>query len=250
MKLYMYPYNMGSDSAKKIAQALEIVRVFPDGKYKSKEGHAIINWGNSSLPSWHKADTKYLNHPTHVGNVTNKLRCFNILQRAGIAIPKYFSSKRDVIHYTEGLSEFPIIYCRTKLSGHSGEGIVLANSVSELVDAPLYTVYFNARKEWRVHVCNGKVIDFAKKAYKNNERPDRLIRNVANGWIFRRGGLELPDYLAKESIKAIEACGLDFGAVDIAEDREGNMCVYEINSACGVGGDTTLENYVRAFNEY
>jgi glutathione synthase/RimK-type ligase-like ATP-grasp enzyme len=56
----------------------------------------------------------------------------------------------------------------------------------------------------------------------------------------------------KESIKAVKALGLDFGAVDIAtiKGTDGQeCCIYEVNTACGMQG-TTLEKYTQAIRGY
>jgi len=250
-KLIMLPYKMGSESARDLARALGIKRVFPNGRYKYYNNHTIINWGSSTFPSWDRFNNvRYLNHPASVCNATNKKDALTLFERSEVPCPKFFTSKEAVIHYTVGIEEFPLVYCRKTLTGHSGSGIVLANSVSELVNAPLYTLGFPTRREYRVHVFRDRVIDYAKKSCRDGERPNKLIRNFANGWIFRRGGVELPEQVGQVAIKAVKALGLDFGAVDIVVDKEYNPCVLEVNTACGIKGESTLASYTNAFKEY
>lgn len=248
---------MGSQSAKALARSMGVKRLYPNGSYRYFRNHIIINWGSSVLPSWWTSFRGVLpiclNHPYSVKQASNKATAFQLFKENNIKHPIFFTNKQDLIHYTEGLDTFPTIYCRTKLSGYSGDGIVLANSVSEIVDAPLYTIRFKATKEWRIHVFKERVIDFAKKSRRNGqeERASGLIRNHASGWIFRRGGVEPMDRLKDEAIKAVKALGLDFGAVDIAEDAEGNVCVYEVNTSPGFTEEsTTLANYKLAFEDY
>ena len=53
----------------------------------------------------------------------------------------------------------------------------------------------------------------------------------------------------EQALKAIQALGLDFGAVDVGYNtRENKAYVYEVNSAPGLQG-TTLTAYTNAFKE-
>jgi hypothetical protein len=52
--------------------------------------------------------------------------------------------------------------------------------------------------------------------------------------------------LASESIKAVEALGLQFGAVDCVLDVDGSPWVIEVNTGPGLEG-TAFKNYVGAF---
>lgn len=255
MKPIILPYKMGSVSGKELARAINCKRVFPNGRYRYKTSHIIINWGSSQLPSWHTIGTKYLNNPIAVSIATNKLETYKKFKLASIPHPEFFNSKEDIIHYTveqERLTgKFPQVYCRSILNGHSGRGITIANNVSEIINAPLYTIRFKAQKEWRIHVFSNKVIDYAKKSRRDgqSERVSGLIRNYSNGWIFKREGCCPSEIIKDTAIAAVAALGLDFGAVDIAEDREGRVCVYEINTACGMQG-TTINSYSRGIMEY
>jgi len=251
MKKYkIYSYNLGSESARSLAQGLSCLRIKPQGSYKYYPNHTIINWGNSELGSWHRGTTKYLNHPYTVALASNKIKSFVSFKESNVSCPKFFTNKEELIQYTVGLSEFPLVYCRTKISGHSGEGIVLANNVSELVSAPLYTLGIKIKREYRIHVFKDKVICCAKKTHKDGERPNNLIRNLDNGWVFKQEGIEVPENVQEVAIEAIEALGLDFGAVDIIIDKDLNPFVLEVNTACGLKNEKTLSSYVTAFSEY
>ena len=58
----------------------------------------------------------------------------------------------------------------------------------------------------------------------------------------------ISDTLKEAAVKAVNSLGLDFGAVDICEDEEGNPYVFEVNTAPGIEG-TTVEKYHTAFIE-
>jgi len=54
--------------------------------------------------------------------------------------------------------------------------------------------------------------------------------------------------VAQASVDCINALGLDFGAVDIGIDAQGNVAVFEVNSAPALEG-MTLKNYVDMLTE-
>lgn len=105
------------------------------------------------------------------------------------------------------------------LSGHSGRGIVIANNRGDLVPAPLY-VYIKKLHEFRIHVGvrGGESIIIAEQRKGNLPwcRPTNTqIRNHDNGYIYVREGFETPVQVIEQAKAAIQALGLDFGAVDV-----------------------------------
>ena len=243
---------MSSSSAKSIANALGCKRIKLNGsKFKQREGDVVINWGCSSPP---EGIMDCLNSPDAVRIAVDKLRTLNRFREFSIQSPLW-----DVFHHTavSWIGQGFKVYCRKELQGKSGSGIIIASSVDELVDAPLYTREVKAAKEYRVHVFNGEVIDYAKKgrtrANGDETRPSCAIRSYSSGWIFIREGIQLPQAVQEESIKAVKALGLDFGAVDICTIKGTNdeqVCVYEVNSAPGLRSPTTIEAYKNAILKY
>jgi len=249
-----YPYKIGSESAKALSTALNGLQVKQVGNYKPKPEHHIINWGNSQYPEWHNPDVRILNEPDAVALASNKFSTFIALQKAGIATPDFASSIDDAFTWwREGYN----VYCRKKLNGHSGEGITIIKAdenfpQGETAVSPLYTKGINVKAEYRVHVFNGEVIDYIKKRRAVDDVPtddQLLIRSHDNGWIFTRENLNRLERVEQLAIDAVEALGLDFGAVDIIKDFDNNCYVCEVNTACGLEG-TTLENYLTAIRNY
>jgi len=247
-RLIFYPYNMGSESCKKVAQQLDATRVRPAGKYKYFQNHLVINWGCSGIPNWWTARVRVINHPNQVALATNKIRTFKTLQEAGVQIPTWFT---DVKYVTEFFKNNPkaVIMCRTVLDGHSGRGIVVAQKIEDITAAKLYTVHLRHADEFRVHVCNGKVIDAVQKRKTREGVKDAFIRSHDNGYVFCRENVVVPEDATKQAIAAIKALGLVFGAVDIAYRRkEQKAFVLEVNTAPGLEGQS-IQKYVDAFKE-
>jgi hypothetical protein len=253
MKTFIVPYNKGSKSAKELAQGLGIKRIKQkNSKFKGTANKTVINWG-SSAPTADFGDAVVINRPHNVGLATNKLRTMQVLEDHNVSTPPYTTSKAEAELWLLGGAK---VFCRTKLQGHSGEGIVIAETHNELVPAPLYTNWIRIGQEYRVHVFRGEVLDVQRKARKKDVPDDDVnwkIRNLKGGFIFARDDVNPPEDVLKQAIDAVNALGLDFGAVDIITnkfdmDNDVKGYVLEVNTACGLMG-TTLEKYINKFGE-
>jgi hypothetical protein len=250
MSLKIFPYKIGSLSAKKLARALKVLRV--GHYYNAKRSDTIVNWGSSTPPHfrWMEQD---LNKPHAIALASNKLKTFETLSENedfSENLP-YYSTKRSDAE--EWMWNGHTVYCRTKLTGHSGSGIVIVSSDNKqnIVDAPLYTIKTKHKDEYRVHVFKGEVLDVQKKKRKLGFNGSSSgIRNHSNGWIYARTDVAIPDMLCPIAIQAVELLGLDFGAVDIGHKVNDNkFFVFEVNTAPGLEG-STLDKYSKAIYNY
>lgn len=251
MKAKIWPFKMGSAGAKVLAEAMDCKRIKTEGKYKYYQNHLIINWGNAVWPKWCTPNMAMLNNPEKLKVATNKLRALTILEQHNVEVPKFCETIGGATKLLEeGVKR---VYCRTKLNGHSGDGIVVASCPEELVEAPLYTAgIYGYRDEYRVHVVNGEVIDYAMKRKRKEEglEHDTDVRSHNGGWVYCRDNITCSEAVQQAAKLAIAAVGLDFGAVDIILERkpDSNPVVLEINTAPGLEG-TTIERYANAFKE-
>jgi hypothetical protein len=234
----IYPYRSGSASARRLADALDCRVLRLEGShYKPKEGDTVINWGNSTLKVFEPART--LNTGYCVSLAANKLSFFNqvnLSDAQGVRTPLYWENPENITP-----EDFPVV-CRTVLTGHSGNGIVLANTPDELVPAKLYTKYVKKKDEFRVHCSRDTVIAIQKKYALGYVNPNYQIRSHDNGFIFIRGGFTTPDGVVEQAQAAIAACGLDFGAVDVIYNtHEDKAYTLEVNTAPGLEGQTILD---------
>lgn len=243
LKPIIYPYKIKSGSATILQRALGTFRVYADRNYYHHPNHLVINWGNSSYPTWELGRVQCLNLPDKVALACNKRFTFNALLADGVPHPDWTDCKERAQSWVE---EGHKVFCRKSLTSHSGKGIVIASTKEELVDAPLYVQAVKKDKEYRVHVFQGQIIDCQLKRKKNGfEGGTAGIRNHSNGWVYTRGDVQLPDNVGHESVRAVESLGLHFGAVDICTDLDNNSVVFEVNTAPGLYG-TTLTKYVEA----
>lgn len=248
----LYPYNPGSKSAKSLAEALDIKRIKHAGK-ALKLRDIVINWGCSSWTRSVECE-EVLNRPESVARAVNKLQAFKAMQGYA-SIPEFTEDRTEALEWlAEGFS----VVARTKLCGHSGEGIEIAGMKGDypqknLVEAPLYVKYIEKKEEYRLHVFRDKVFFVQRKA-RNREVPDDKVnwkvRNHGNGFIFAHKDVDVPDVAKQEAIAAVAALGLDFGAVDLIwNQKKDKYYVLEVNTAGGLEG-TTLEKYVEIFKEF
>jgi glutathione synthase/RimK-type ligase-like ATP-grasp enzyme len=248
MTTKLYAYKQGSASAKALAAGLDIKVLKVEGsKWRPKAADVIINWGSSATPAAYNG-LKVYNPGEKVANATNKLTFFNTVE-GDVVIPSFTTDKNVVAGW---LADGATVVARQKLTGHSGEGIVIIEAGDRIVDAPLYVKYVPKKDEYRIHVLGGKVVDIQRKA-RNKEVEDGKInwkvRNHHNGFVFVRNDVNPPAMVTEQAVKAIEVTGLDFGAVDVIwNDKHQMAYVLEVNTAPGLTG-TTLEGYVARFKE-
>lgn len=251
----LFAYKMGSASSKELARELGIKRIKHKGsKFKGRLTKTVINWGASELPE-EVLKCKVLNNPVAVKAASNKREFFELIKaynedaEAPVRVPEHTLEEDKALTW---VLEGKAVVARQKLTGNSGEGIVMINDPDEVVKAPLYTMYVKKKDEYRIHILNGEVFDIQRKA-RNRDIEDEdvnwQVRNHQNGFIFQRNDFETPQDVIGQAVRAVKALGLDFGAVDVAYNaKEKQAYVLEVNTAPGLVG-TTLENYVQAFEE-
>lgn len=247
--MYILPYKQGSVSAKFLANGLGIKKIkTEDSRFKGDPRKVVINWGCSQV-SPEVLKCEILNHPTKVNIASDKLQFMWAIDEADVKIPEWTTNKETATMY---IQDGGTVVCRAILNGHSGAGIVLAKTIPELVDAPLYVKYIPKKDEYRVHVGLGGVliIDVQKKAKRANVPPNEVnyqIRNHANGFIYMREGIDPPEKVLTNAKECVRILGLNFGAVDVIwNERRQEAYVLEVNTAPGLAG-TTLDKYIAYF---
>lgn len=243
MRTYVTPYKMGSESARDLARSLGVLQIKGEKRLRTC---VVINWGRSDM-SLRGYVKKIINNPQAVAIASDKLQTLQVLQRAGVPTVEW-TTNRSIAESWLGVD---LVYCRTSTSSSQGRGIVVVGEDDlSMPHAPLYTRGFNKTHEYRVHVAFGEVIDYSKKKKRNELDADPYIKNSANGWVFCREGVPLPDKVKSACIRAVSALGLDFAALDVLyKERDDEARILELNTAPGIEG-TTLTRYSEAFKNY
>lgn len=267
----------GSSGARRLATALGSRRWRDDlperytrrrPYFRGNDSPMVVNWGSTIHPKWlddHRFRLKpiYVNQAGPVRKAIDKLAFFQHLSGVdGVPLLKWTDQREAAARWLE---KGRGVVCRTKLDASSGQGIVLAKTVDELIDAPLYTRYYPKTHEFRVHVFNGEVIDLTQKKLKGGAdarlNSDTFVRSHDNGWVHAHGALDLrgvdQERLGRAAISSVSGLGLIFGAVDVLavldppsmEDRSRSLKSFkicEINTGPGLENQATIEAYTRA----
>lgn len=248
-KLAIWAQNEASEGAKALAKALDVKRIkHENSKYKAGPGKVVINWGDSQLPKNLQA-SEVLNSPHVLGAMINKLKFFELMADTDVRIPEFTTDRYEALNWIEAGG---IVVERHKLSGHSAEGLRIVEKLLDIKDAPLYTRYVPKKDEFRVHFFKGEIIDTQQKKKRLDFEGEAnfKVRNHANGFIYARNEIEVPEDVLVQARRTIAACGLDFGAIDIIYNQKNREAyVLEVNTAPGLAGET-VEVYAKAIQKY
>jgi glutathione synthase/RimK-type ligase-like ATP-grasp enzyme len=102
-----------------------------------------------------------------------------------------------------------------------------------------FTRYIPSTTEFRVWVYRRRHLGTYEKVLAHPEMRKRMIgRNYKNGYAFQLVREEnIPRTAVDLAVRAVDALGLDFGAVDVLLGRDDKYYVLECNTAPGVEGE-------------
>lgn len=165
--------------------------------------------------------------------------------------------------HEKGVQTVPFARTRAELNGvalarrihHTrGTDIVVVRDGQAHRGGDFYTSLIPKRREFRVWgfrrkpiACYEKVLTYARKLGLRGR--SREIWNWRNGYAYNFLHPDgVPAALKALGAQAVDALGLDFGAVDIIEGEGGRLYVLEVNTAPGVEGPrwglTSLVNHI------
>lgn len=254
--MLIYPYRRGSRSVRGLKETIPARAIKLEGsRFRGREDKVVINWGNSRIDNAEVNRCRVLNLPHNVRTASNKLSFFQATSETeGVKehLPPWTADMQQALGW---IGEGHHVVCRAVLSGHSAEGLTIANHPDNLPLVPLYTRYVPKKYEYRVHVVltgdDDAAVHIARKA-RNRDIPDEQvdwrIRNHQNGFIYASTeGVFVPPDLGPIAIQVVRSVGLDFGAVDLIwNERHAKTYVLEVNTAPGLEG-RTLQYYAEQF---
>lgn len=277
-RLVILPYGP-SESVNSLAASLaeattengiSVLRMKREGsRFRGREADLLINWGSrSDAFNTGRGAARVLNTVEAVTNAASKRRAFDMMQAAGVSMVE---STRDEATARAWFNEGFTVFARDEDSGHSGAGIrVMRNAPiahtgagtesvpvsNTFTTSPLYTkgaFIGEAHREYRIHVMNGKVTFVQQKKrraeWETLETYSNIIRNYHTGWIYANEQTSpINSAAVYHAVKAVEALGLDFGAVDVMTRGE-DAKVLEVNTAPGLSG-TNLATYTTNFKKF
>lgn len=239
MTIWVYTAGRLSESAYKLAHCDGFGRMTKGGGVKT--GNTIVNWGVGDDSKFPEFDFEYnlLNCPDAVLRAVNKRKAFEVWAGQHVSTVPWTANKAVA---QEWLQEGSTVIVRKILTGCEGAGIIVVEKGQPLPDAPLYSKYIFKIREFRVHATRQTAFASHMKIKdpKTTEQPKTWkVRSYANGFIFQRNNVPVSAARSALAIEAVSTLGLDFGAVDIIEDKHGKFYVLEVNTAPGIEGQTT-----------
>lgn len=246
------PYSLASEGYRLLQTELERLGLDALGirlqgsRYEYNRRHIVINWGwGGERPRWWVTG---LNDPNRVNESISKLRSLPLLRKAGVPVPLFTT---DADKAREWCREGKVVVGRRLLAAEGGRGIEIWEHENDHPNGcRLYTQHLRHKREYRVHVFNGRVIDSVEKKRRNGAAGKHAwVRSFDNGYVFARNGVRVPEVVTEVGLAACAAHRLDFGAVDVGfREKEGRAFVFEVNTAPGIEG-TTVARYARAIQE-
>lgn len=202
----------------------------------------LIRWG--STYSRIRANKTY-NTIEAINNASNKPLARRLMREAGIDIP-------DDINDLASYNRFPCVGRPTQHAG--GREFYYCQSQSDIDYAKskgctYFSKFYPKTAEYRVHVGSGQVLFISKKVDGDTSSYNW---NHDKGFYFKviKPAFYRPS-VVNLAINAIEALGLDFGAVDIMADPTDDdlpiSVVCEVNTTPALEG-YSLSKYAEYFN--
>lgn len=235
MSLMIYSYNNNSKSARALAEELGVKLIkHENSDYKPSAEKYIINWGSGAMPRSLEVSHVF-NKSANIRSAINKIKAFEKFKANGVSTVPWTTSRAAAEKWAE---DGHTVVCRNRVEGYDGAGILLIAPEDYepeigLPGVPLYTWFVPDTTEYRITVAFGEVVTRQKKVRikgkPEHEYNDR-IRTTAGNYGFDLVDLVPNTGIVPNSIKAVQALGLDFGGVDILSDGVKSY-VLEVNTA-------------------
>ena len=125
----------------------------------------------------------------------------------------------------------------------------------DLMNPPAHPDYYSKKEniieEYRVHIFNGKSIRAGVKKHRDGVEGHEWIRSYDSGYNICYNDFHSKKSMRALAVKAVEALGLQFGAVDLGKTVDGRLLVLEVNRAPGLenGSVTAYVNAVQNWVE-
>lgn len=175
---------------------------------------------------------------------------------------KFNNQEIDEDRLITGFEDLPYPIISKSFYGSRNQGNQKHNTKEELINwirthntnNYLFEKYYNYTREYRLHITkNGCFYTCRKMLKEDTPDEDKWFRNDTHCvWILEENELfDKPsnwDEIVVESVKALDAVGLDIGAVDLriqsAEKENPKFIIVEINSAPSFG-NITEQKYIK-----
>lgn len=212
--------------------------------------HIIARRQNEGDVNWGRATADTILNPD-ITNSTNKRVMRQLFAEHDVPMPRLIKTYQDTsigqaLDYLVDV-RFPIVGRPDKHM--KGRGYWLCNNMHDVQRAlrgtrrkkaaTHFMEFVESDHEYRVHIFMGRSIRISEKKFTGENFHDYTT-------IKPTGDIKQVRRAAKQ---AVDALGLDFGAVDILATNDGKAFVLEVNAAPGLGGSMPAL-YAKVFKEW
>lgn len=202
----------------------------------------LIRWGSRADTLADSGTQRVLNPAAAIELASNKLESLTVLRDRGIPVPDWDTDPEALVER----SGYPILGRRIQHARATDVVLCLQRRDWRRRPRDYYVSYVPTNREYRLHVAGGEVIRIQGKYLDVSEDYLPWIRNFATGHRFRAPSRRLHNARLDSAVGAVEALGLDFGAVDLIVADDGGHYVLEVNTSPSCS-PLTGAAYVRAF---
>lgn len=242
MKMMIAYHNRSCVTGRLLRQILNIPR-----KRTQKRANlsVLLRWGNSESFPTSRVQLE-LNTAEAVSNASNKLRMMQLLKENNISMPEFTTTLDNIESMKDESGNY---YIRSK------QGVVrYGNDFNPITDSYASKPIPNKRREYRVHVFNGKIVAIYEKiphgrGEENFSQP-ALFKSFNCHFSLSDPSISRCNETGQQlAIDAVRSLGLLFGGVDVIRDKDGNFFCCEVNSAPGLN-ENNAQRWIAHIKEY
>lgn len=199
----------------------------------------LLRWGSSrGVPLIPSDDT--FNYKDAVNRTTDKFGSLQVLKDAGVPVPNHSRDHREL--------DYPLLGRDRNHYGGTDIELILQSQDAELCSSDYYVEYIPTQREYRFHVIDGEVVKVSHKRCDEPEDYTPYCRNYQNGHRFVHPPDDIHERAKPIATRAVEALGLDFGALDVILGEDNHFRVLEVNTAPSLS-ENTFELYAEKLME-
>ncbi len=226
-----------SQTPERIIQRLEEdgLKVVHNPSHAPDEEYVVIRWGSTRYPELDEGAKAVLNSTEAINGNLHKDKAHAKFLEVGVSAPLFWTTWEEA---KTKAKELGCDILRRRKHHIQGKDILRLSPTDNLPRAKrsgYYVQFVEKDREFRLHIFQDKCIGLAEK--KPAENPNPVIWNFENGWELvyyakeeREEAVSNYREMVAESVKAVKALGLDFGAVDLIMCNE-KPYILEANTA-------------------
>ena len=211
----------------------------PRGHSDSSQREYLFRWGSTSgvrfIP-----DEQTFNRMSKIEANTDKYNSLRVMDSEGIQVPDYSRTVEDL--------SYPILVRSTNHREGQDINLILQERDDYLTSNDFYTQYIPVQMEYRVHVAFGNILKLYEKRLRSESDNHPVIRNSGTGNVFLNPRDPVPEEVRDESLRALRALGLEYGAVDVILGENDEVYVLEVNTAPSLD-EANIQRYGNAIAE-